>query len=101
MAERRRRQAQANDAADLLQRGIIIGRYQANQSISQITREMGISRNTVKKWIKRHEEEGDVSTRSRSGRPRTTTRAQDASLVAAATAAPFKTSATLTRYNFM
>lgn len=102
MAERRgrRREPQANKPDVILQRGMIIGRYQATQSISQISREMGISRNAVKRWIRRYEVEGHVNTRPRPGRPRVTTMQEDASLLAAAQHAPFKSSPTLTRYDF-
>lgn len=95
----RRPQAQANNPEVILQRGLIIGRYQANQSISEISRALGLCRNTVTKWIRRYEEEGHVTTRPRSGRPRITTMEQDVRLNDAAAQAPFKTSLTLTRYN--
>ncbi|KAK3891143.1 hypothetical protein Pcinc_004934 [Petrolisthes cinctipes] len=100
MAERRqhghRPQAQANKPEVILQRGVIVGRYLANQSISEISRELGLSRNTVMKWIRRYEEEGHVSTRPRTGRPRITTVEHDALLFDAAAQSPFKTSMTLT-----
>ncbi|KAK3879473.1 hypothetical protein Pcinc_015932 [Petrolisthes cinctipes] len=88
---------QANKPEVILQRGVIVGRYLANQSISEISRELGLSRNTVTKWIRRYEEEGHVSTRPRTGRPRITTVEHDALLFDAAVQSPFKTSMTLTR----
>ncbi|KAK4307763.1 hypothetical protein Pmani_020501 [Petrolisthes manimaculis] len=64
MAERRqhgrRPQAQASKPEVILQRGVIIGRYLTNQSISEISPELGLSRNTVTKWMRRYEEEGHV-----------------------------------------
>lgn len=77
---------------------MVIGRYHAGQSYSEISREMGISRNTVKAWVRRYEEEGHVKTRPRSGRPRVTTQQQDAAIYAASIQQPFSTAITLTRY---
>lgn len=102
MAERRRDgrrpEQRANKPRVILERGVIIGRYLAGQSLSEISRDMGMSRNTVKLWVRRYEEEGNVSTKSRSGRPRVTTPQQDATLCVAAVQAPFKTAVTLARY---
>lgn len=101
MAERQRRhrrEPQANKPAVISQRGMITGRYHANQSISEISRDMGISKNSVKRWILRYEAEGHVNTRPRPGRPRITTPLQDGLLFTAARQSPFKTSITLTRY---
>lgn len=104
MADRRRgqrRQPQANKPEVILHRGMIIGRYLSNISVNKISREMGISRNSVKRWIQRYEAEGHVNTRPRSGRPRITTQQQDADLLTAARQAHFKTSLTLARYSII
>ncbi|KAK3893585.1 hypothetical protein Pcinc_002650 [Petrolisthes cinctipes] len=58
---------------------------------------MGLSRNTVKAWVRRYEEEGHVRTRPRPGRPRVTTPQQDAAIYATSVRTPFKTAITLTR----
>ena len=46
-------------------------------SISAIARSMGVARNTVKLWIAREEESGDMQNLPRSGWPRKTTVAED------------------------
>ncbi|KAK3875785.1 hypothetical protein Pcinc_015859 [Petrolisthes cinctipes] len=79
---RRRPEPRDNNPDIIMERGMVIGRYHAGQSYSQISREMGLSRNTVKAWVRRYEEEGHVRTRPRPGRPRVTTPQQDAAIYA-------------------
>ncbi|KAK3887591.1 hypothetical protein Pcinc_008295 [Petrolisthes cinctipes] len=92
-----RRVPRANKPEVIHERGQIIGRYKAGQSLSQISREMGLSRNTVKLWVQRYEAEGHVMTRMRPGRPRLTTPEQDAMIVAAAHESPLTTAIQITR----
>ncbi|KAK3886989.1 hypothetical protein Pcinc_004224 [Petrolisthes cinctipes] len=94
---RRRPEPRDNNPDIIMERGMVIGRYHAGQSYSQISREMGLSRNTVKAWVRRYEEEGHVRTRPRPGRPRVTTPQQDAAIYATSVRTPFKTAITLTR----
>ncbi|KAK3879568.1 hypothetical protein Pcinc_015855 [Petrolisthes cinctipes] len=79
---RRRPEPRDNNPDIIMERGMVIGRYHAGKSYSQISREMGLSRNTVKAWVRRYEEEGHVRTRPRPGRPRVTTPQQDAAIYA-------------------
>ncbi|KAK3893716.1 hypothetical protein Pcinc_002477 [Petrolisthes cinctipes] len=71
-----RRVPRANKPEVIQERGQIIGRYKAGQSLSQISREMGLSRNTVKLWVQRYEASGHVMIRMRPGRPRLTTQSR-------------------------
>lgn len=96
--DRRRREPRDNNPDIIMTRGMVIGRYKAGQPYREISRDMGLSKNTVKAWVRRYEEEGHVRTRPRSGRPRVTSPQQDAAIYAASVRAPFKTAITLTRY---
>ncbi|XP_069988597.1 uncharacterized protein [Penaeus vannamei] len=58
-------------------------------SPSEISRELGISRFVVYRWIRRWEEEGTLNDRSRSGAPRRTTADQDAQIRETVEANPF------------
>lgn len=87
---------QADRPEVICRRSLIVGRYHAGMSVNEISRVMGISKNTVRLWIRRYEEEGHVTTRPRSGRPRVTSPDADKRLVAAAREAPKKTAVTLT-----
>lgn len=76
---------------------MIVGRYSAGQTISEISRALGITRKTVKIWLRRYEEEGHVKTRPRPGRPRVTSPEDDRTLLEAANMNPQTTAVTLTR----
>lgn len=88
---------QANRPEVITRRSIIIGLHAGGTSKSEIARRLGISRRTVQLWIQRYEEEGNVLTRPRPGRPRVTCAEEDAGLVQAARTNPLTTAVTLTR----
>lgn len=48
---------------------LMVERYRELKSISGVSRELGTSRQVVRKWLRRHEEEGDKGLRDRSRRP--------------------------------
>jgi transposase-like protein len=48
----------------------LLARYRQTPNFSLIARELGIDYRTVAKWVRRHEEEGGVAIKPRSGRPR-------------------------------
>ena len=52
-------------------------------TIDEVAAETGRSSRTIRKWSKRHDEEGEpgMAKRPKSGRPRTTTAEQDAAMV--------------------
>lgn len=87
----------ANRPEVICRRAMIVGRYSAGQTISEISRSLGISRKTVKRWLRRYEEEGDVKTRARPGRPRVTSPEDDRRLLEAANMNSQRTAVTLTR----
>ena len=60
----------------LVWRGKIIGMHQSGQSVSSISEHLGIHRTTVARWIKRDEEDGDLSTRPKNSQPKLATVAQ-------------------------
>ena len=65
----------------LVWRGKIIGLHLSGQSIVTISRTLGMHQTTVARWIKRHNEEGDMTTRPKAGRPKITTATEDQQLV--------------------
>ncbi|KAG7159577.1 putative Helix-turn-helix domain-containing protein 2 [Homarus americanus] len=77
--------------------GRIIGYHEAGKGLQEISRLLGISRDTVRLWVRRHEEEGHVLTRPRPGRPRVTTPAADQQIQRAADGAPLSTTVRITR----
>ena len=54
-------------------RGSIITLSNRHVSNGEISRELGISKRTVRRWIARYEETGDIQRKEGSGRPRSTT----------------------------
>lgn len=81
----------------LVWRGKIIGMHQSGQSISAISENLGIHRTTVARWIKRDEEDGDLSTRIKNGRPKLTTAVQRQQIVQHSRTNPKKTCVELHR----
>ena len=69
------------ERSSLVWRGQIVGMHQSGESIMTISQMLGLHRTTGARWIKRFEEEGDVSTRPKIGRFRATTIAQDQELI--------------------
>jgi transposase len=63
-------------------RGKIIGLHMAGKINSEIAYMLGIHKTTVTKWLRRHEEEGNVSSKPRSGRPRKTSPEIDRLIIA-------------------
>ncbi|KAK3875590.1 hypothetical protein Pcinc_019549 [Petrolisthes cinctipes] len=89
------REPRDNRPEIIMRRSMIIGYHEAGKSINEISHLMGLSKPTVRMWIRRFEE-GHVETRPRSGRPRKITPQQDAMLVNAARRAPQSTAVSLT-----
>ena len=71
--------------------------HQSDESVTAISQKLGLHRTTVSRWIKRYEQEGDVSTRPKNGRSRVTTVAEDQELVHTSRRNPQKTSIALQR----
>ena len=63
-------------------RAQFVGMRNAGLSISEIARQMGVSRPTVRTWLHRFEESGDLSDMPRAGRPRQTSAADDGRILA-------------------
>lgn len=64
--------SRANSPSVISHRATIIGMRKTGLGVMEIAREMGIDRHSVSRWVKRWEEEGNVETRPRSGRPKCT-----------------------------
>ncbi|KAG7156764.1 Replicase polyprotein 1a-like 16 [Homarus americanus] len=60
----------ANAPAVLADRGRIIGLWQGGMAPADVADAMGVSKKTVQRWITRWQEEGSLTTRPRSCRPR-------------------------------
>lgn len=75
----------------LQERGAIVGLYESGQSISDIAENMACHPNSVRNWVKRYEETFDVKRRIGSGRPFSTTPAEDQLLLDAVRAKPITT----------
>jgi transposase len=69
----------------LVEKGRLIGLFQAGQSQRQIARRLNRSVQTVNLWIQRFQNEGaqGLTMRARSGRPRLTTLDQDMAIITA------------------
>lgn len=76
----------------LQERGAIIALHNQNIPLSEIADQLGCHRTTVSRWIKRHEETLDVNRKIGSGRPKSTTPAEDEMLLDAVRAKPITTS---------
>ncbi|KAK4317351.1 hypothetical protein Pmani_011559 [Petrolisthes manimaculis] len=78
----------ANAPEVLTTRAKMILLWQSGMSARVIAQVLGLSRNTVRKWISRWQKEGSILTRARTGRPRSTTPDQDAKILEVALSRP-------------
>lgn len=62
-------------------RGQYVGMREAGLSISEIARQMGVSRPTVRLWLERYDTSGSLKDLPRSGRPRVTNAAENERIV--------------------
>ncbi|KAL0832409.1 hypothetical protein ABMA28_001834 [Loxostege sticticalis] len=72
------------------QREQIIALKRSGYKVTEIERWTGVSRKCIYFWLRRWEESGDISTHHRAVYQRATTAEQDAAIVAAHEANPFK-----------
>ena len=63
-------------------RAQIVGMHAAGLNVSEIMRDMGISKPTVRLWLHRHQESGSMRDHPRTGWPRKSTADEDARIVA-------------------
>lgn len=75
----------------LQERGAIVGLHESGLAISEIAENMACHPNSVRKWIKRYEETLDVQRKIGSGRPFSTTPAEDQRLLDAVRSKPITT----------
>lgn len=87
----------ANRPEVITRRSKIVGYHEAGKSIREISRLLGISRDTVRLWVRRYEAEGHVLTRPRSGQPRITTPDEDDEIRREAERQPLTTAVNITR----
>ena len=91
-------ESKADSPEAMFFRGRIVGMHNAGLSVSAISREIGADRKTVRKWIRKWEEEGRaVKAMPRSGRPRCTTEQDDLQIVDAARTNSITTAVKITR----
>ncbi len=64
----------ANARTNEYGRKLAVERYLAGHKVKDIAAQLGISRTTVYKWIRRFQAEGAAGLRDRSSRPRTSPR---------------------------
>ena len=76
---------------NLQEKGAIVALHDREISATGIAQQLGCSRNTVTKWIRRFQDTGNVIRKVGSGRVRKTSTAQDARLLMAVAAKPFTT----------
>ena len=77
-------------------RGSIIALHELGLSKTAIANRLGLTRVTVRKWIRRYEEEGDLNSRHRPGAPHCTTQHQDEEIIGSAIETPLTTAVAIT-----
>ncbi|KAK3880798.1 hypothetical protein Pcinc_014719 [Petrolisthes cinctipes] len=77
-------------------RGQFIGMWKVGKNISEIARETGVTRKTVRRWVLRYQKSGSMRDAPRPGRPRVTSAEDDARIIADIRDYPF-TNAVVTR----
>lgn len=70
-----------HEASKIEFRSQIILFHMAGLRISEISRRLRVSRNTIRKWVLRYTKEETLNSRPRSGRPRISTEEQDNLLI--------------------
>ena len=65
------------------EKGRIIALLEGGKTVAQVAEETGRHKNTIRRWLVRHAEEGEpgMAKRPKSGRPRKTTAEEDAAMV--------------------
>ena len=81
----------------LVLRGKIIGMHLSGSLKSAISEWLGIHRSTVSRWIKLFQEENDLSTRPKNGRPKLTTAEHNAQIIQLPRANPKQTTVAINR----
>src|SRR5512132_1271945 len=66
---RRSSMAHANDRTNLFARRLMVERVGAGWPAAHVAEQLGVSRATVHKWLRRHVEGGDAALADRSSRP--------------------------------
>lgn len=74
-------------------RAQFIGMWKAGKNISEIARETGVTRKTVRRWVQRYQESGRMRDAPRPGRPRVTSTEDDARILAHIRDHPFTNAA--------
>ena len=76
---------------NLVLRSKIVGLFEAGIDEYDIADQLCVNVKTVKKWVKRHKEGGDLRDRPRSGGPRCTEQQMDREIIREVNANPFTT----------
>lgn len=88
----------SGDSPDaMFMRGRIVGMYEVGTSLSEISRIIGITRQSVQKWVRRWEGGEAIRARPRSGRPRCTTTDENEQIVETARREPVTNAVKITQ----
>ncbi|KAK4306668.1 hypothetical protein Pmani_021525 [Petrolisthes manimaculis] len=70
-----------DNPAVIATRGRMIGMWEAGMPLPAIAHELGVSRQTVWRWVQRWQEEGVLTTKPKSGRPKVTSRQEEQQII--------------------
>lgn len=79
-------------------RGRIVGMHEVGTSVSEISQRIGITRQSVQKWVRRWEAGEAIRAKPRSGRPRCTTTHENEQIVETARREPVTNAVKITQY---
>ncbi|KAL7648412.1 UNVERIFIED_CONTAM: hypothetical protein RMT77_000318 [Armadillidium vulgare] len=86
-----------NHSEKLVLRGKIISLFESGQNKTKIARNLGIQVSTVRRWIVRYEEEGNLCDRPKPGAPRKTTLNEEQQIIQETIRNPFTNSRAIKR----
>ncbi|KAK4328864.1 hypothetical protein Pmani_000754 [Petrolisthes manimaculis] len=88
-----------DNPAVIATRGRMIGMWEAGMPLPAIAHELGVSRQTVWRWVQRWQEEGVLMTKPKSGRPKVTNRQEEQQIITTARKRPMLSSYQITHHH--